>query len=453
MNTITLDISNIFAERTGKEGLDRATLHKTISALDEYNKSLVQSPYPFMKLPETRFQFNEMKNLAKKIKRRGIKNLVLLGIGGSSLGTETIFHALLHPFHNYDKASRGKKPRYFIVDNIDPNKINGIVEVIEPEIEKTLLVVISKSGGTPETISQFMTFKKIMEKRDGFQERVILITDKDKGLLNKIAQKEGYTILNVPEGVGGRFSVLTPVSLFPSMIMGLDIDEIADGAQAMSTHIENKTGMENMALVLAAILCLMDKNGKSIHVIMPYCERLSGFADWFRQLEAESLGKGGFGPTPTKSVGVTDQHSQLQLYVNGPKDKCIMFLYSAKDTRPIPDSFPYLDDTAYLAGKDMKDLFHAEFQGTRLSLTEAKTPNFTLFLEDINGYTMGALFYLFEMVILFLGVLYKVNAFDQPGVEQGKIYTKAIMGGKELETERIKIEALLSAPKTIITFS
>jgi glucose-6-phosphate isomerase len=298
-----------------------------------------------------------------------------------------------------------------------------------------------------------MTFKKIMEKRDGFQERVILITDKDKGLLNKIAQKEGYTVLNVPEGVGGRFSVLTPVGIFPAAMMGLNIDDIMDGAQAMSSHISGAIGVENMALAIAGILYHMDKNGKSIHVVMPYCERLSGFADWFRQLEAESLGKGGFGPTPTKSVGVTDQHSQLQLYVDGPKDKCIMLLYSAQDTRPIPDSFPYLDDTAYLAGKDMKDLFHAEFQGTRLSLTEAKTPNFTFFLEDINGYTMGALFYLFEMVTVYLGQLYKVDAFDQPGVEQGKIYTKTIMGEKGLEAEQTKIEALLSAPKTIITFS
>ena len=195
------------------------------------------------------------------------------------------------------------------------------------------------------------------------------------------------------------------------------------------------------------------KKGKPIHVIMPYCERLSGFADWFRQLESESLGKGGNGPTPTKSVGVTDQHSQLQLYIDGPKDKCVLFFYSAHDKRPIPDSFPYLDDVKYLAGKDLQELFLAEFQGTGLSLTDAGTPNFTLNVEEINSYTMGALFSLFEMAIVYLGALYKVNAFDQPGVEQGKIYTKAIMGKKGLEEERTRIEALFSSlPKTTITF-
>jgi glucose-6-phosphate isomerase len=225
-----------------------------------------------------------------------------------------------------------------------------------------------------------------------------------------------------------------------------------DGAQAMFSHIHNKAGMNNMAVVLSTILFCMDRQGKSIHVIMPYCERLSGFADWFRQLEGESLGKGGNGPTPIKSVGVTDQHSQLQLYVDGPKDKCVMFLHSAQDTRPIPDSFPHLDDVAYLAKKDMKELFNAEFRGTCLSLTDAGTPHLTLSVEEINSYTLGALFALFEMATLYMGVLYQVNAFDQPGVEQGKIYTKAIMGKRGLEAERSKIETLSSLSKTVITF-
>jgi len=210
--------------------------------------------------------------------------------------------------------------------------------------------------------------------------------------------------------------------------------------------------MDNMAFILAATLYGMDKAGKHIHVIMPYCERLSGFADWFRQLESESLGKNGNGPTPTKSVGVTDQHSQLQLYVDGPKDKCVMFFYSAEDNRRIPDSFPYLDDVSYLAGKDMKELFNAEFQGTALSLVDAGTPNLSITVEEISGRTLGALFSLFEMVIVYLGVLYKVNTFDQPGVERGKIYTKAIMGKKGLGDERSKIESLSSLSRTIITF-
>lgn len=450
---ITLDISNSFSDSIGPHGLDRNILEEQIAVLNGHNRDLAAAPCPFMKLPEIRFQFHEMKTIAETMKKKDIRNLVLLGIGGSALGTETIFNALLHPFHNYDEKVREKKPRYFIVDNIDPHKINAIVEIIRPEIEKTLLVVISKSGETPETITQFMIFKELMKKGGSdFQERIILITDKERGILNKIAKEDGYRTLNVPDGVGGRFSVLTPVGLFPAIVMDIDVNAIMDGAQTMLDHIKDKTGMDNMALALAGILYGMDKQGKSIHVIMPYCERLSGFADWFRQLEGESFGKGGNGPTPTKSIGVTDQHSQLQLYVDGPKDKCVMFFYSAQDKRLIPDSFPYLDDVAYLAGKDIQELFQAEFQGTALSLTDAGTPSFTFYVKEINAYTLGALFSLFEMVTLYLGVLYKVNAFDQPGVEQGKIYTKAIMGKKGLEKERYKIESLSSLSKTTIIF-
>ncbi len=244
-----------------------------------------------------------------------------------------------------------------------------------------------------------------MKKSDGYKERIILITDIEKGLLNKIAEKEGYPVLNLPPGIGGRFSVLTPVGLFPSALMGINIKKMSDGAAGMAAHIVRYDAEENMAFVLAAILYLMYKNGKPIHVMMPYCERLAAFADWFRQLEAESLGKKGLGPTPTKSVGVTDQHSQLQLYVEGPKDKCIVLLYSAAGEVPIPDSFDYLEDVAYLANKDMKDLFYAEFQGTRLSLTESGTPNISITLDEVSDYNIGALFYLFEMVTAFMGHL------------------------------------------------
>ncbi len=451
MKTIALDISNVLAEAVGGNGIDPGELTKTLSSVSDYYSKLLARPFPFMMLPEMRFQFDEMHALADKAAGMKIKNLVLLGIGGSSLGTQTIFDALLHPFHNQEERFREGKPRYFILDNIDPHKMAAIIETILPDIDRTLLVVISKSGETPETISQFMLFNELMKKSPGYKERIVLVTDREKGLLNKIAGKEGYPVLNVPDGVGGRFSVLTPVGLFPAAIMGIDIKRMSAGAAGMAAHIVRYDGEENMAFVLASILHLMDKAGKKIHVVMPYCERLAGFADWFRQLEGESLGKKGLGPTPTRSMGVTDQHSQLQLYVDGPKDKCIVLLYSATREVPIPASFDYLEDVQYLANKDMKSLFHAEFQGTRLSLTEAKTPNISIDLDEVSDYNLGALFYLFEMVIAIMGHLLGVNAFDQPGVEQGKIYTKAMMGKKGLEKEKEHTEALLlRRAKTIV---
>ncbi len=452
MKTITMDLSNALAAAVGQNGIEENDFRLTLGKISEYYTRLLTKPFPFMTLPSTPFQVKEMYDLADKISKMNIKNLVILGIGGSSLGTQTIFEALLHPFHNQEEQFRNGKPRYFILDNIDPHKMTAVVETVLPDIDRTLLVVISKSGETPETISQFMLFNEFMKKSDGYKDRIVLITDIETGLLNKIAGKEGYPVLNLPPGIGGRFSVLTPVGLFPSALMGINIKKLADGAAGMAAHIVRYDGDENMAFVLAAILYLMYKNGKPVHVMMPYCERLAAFANWFRQLEAESLGKKGVGPTPAKSVGVTDQHSQLQLYVEGPKDKCVMLLYSATSEVPIPDSFSYLEDVAYLANKNMKDLFHAEFQGTRMSLTDAGTPNIAITLDEVSDYNVGALFYLFEMVIAFMGNLLGINAFDQPGVEQGKIYAKAMMGKPGFEKEKEKTDNFLCCPVRQVIF-
>lgn len=452
MKTITLDLTNVLAETLGDNGLGRMEFNKTLGLISEFYTKLLASPYPFMLLPNNYFQFVEMLDLAEKAVNKNIKNLVIAGIGGSSLGTQAIFGALLHPFHNYEERFREGKPRYFVLDNIDPHTMTAAIETILPDIDRTYLIVVSKSGETPETMSQFMLFNELMRKSPGYKERIIIITDQKEGPLHEITKREGYRMLNLPPGIGGRFSVLTPVGLFPAALMGINIKKLVDGAAGMAAHIVRYDGDENMAFVLAAILYLMMQNGKKIHVMMPYCERLSGFADWFRQLEAESLGKRGLGPTPTKSMGVTDQHSQLQLYTEGPKDKFVMFLYSATQEAPIPASFDdYLDDVAYLANKDMKSLFYAEFQGTRLSLAEAKTPNVSLTLDEVSDYNLGAAFYLFEMIIALVGHLMAVNPFDQPGVEQGKIYTKAMMGKEGFDNEREYINTLMCCPaKTVI---
>jgi len=453
MKHVTLDITNILSKTIGDEGLDWALLLSVAAKVEEFKKTVYNNtPFPFMDFNLLRSHLKDIYKVGESIKGLNIKNLILLGIGGSSLGTETIFHALLDPLHNMERNKIGNAPRYFILDNIDPHRIKRIAELVKKENEETLLVVISKSGETPETMSQFMVFKDILSTGKDYKKRIVIITDKNKGMLREIVKKEGYLSLPVPEGIGGRFSVLTPVGMFPAWIMSIDVKEILNGAQSMSEHIENSDYKKNLAVIIASILYAMDKKGKIMHVMMPYCERLNAFADWFRQLEAESLGKKGRGPTPLKSIGVTDQHSQLQLYIDGPKDKFITFLFCVNDSQPIPESIPYLEGLDYLAGKDMKELFRAEFLGTRRSLTEAKTPNITITLDEINPFNIGALFFLYEMVITFMGFLYELNAFDQPAVELGKIYTKAIMGKKGLEEKRQIIEQELTKERYIIEF-
>lgn len=452
MKHITLDITNVLSNTIGKEGIDSVSLWEVGAKIDKYKRVIYKKPYAFMDFNLLGSYMEEIYKKTESLKGLKIKNLVLLGIGGSSLGTETIFNALLHPLHNIEESARDKKPRYFILDNIDPHRIKHIVELIKMQRDETLLIVISKSGETPETMSQFMVFKDVLSQSNDYKKRIIIITDSNKGMLREIVKNEGYASLSVPEGIGGRFSVLTPVGMFPSCVMGLDIEGIIKGAQNMSEHIEKTSFKKNLAIILASILFLMERNNKHLHVVMPYCERLNAFADWFRQLEAESLGKRGIGPTPLKSVGVTDQHSQLQLYIDGPKDKCIMFLYCPADKQPIPNSIPYIDELNYLVDKDMAELFHAEFLGTRRSLTEANTPNITITLDEINPFNLGALFFLYEMVITFMGFLYEINAFDQPAVELGKIYTKAIMGKKGLEDKKRIIEKELTKKRALIEF-
>jgi len=452
MKRIEIDINGVLKKTIGNEGLSEEDIYQVSDKLDEFKKKLYKTPYPFMDLGLIRSYIPDIEVIKRSTQKIKAKNLVILGIGGSSLGTETIFHALLNPFHNLDPNCRGLKPRYFILDNIDPHKINRVIDIIEKEKDKTILVVISKSGETPETMSQFLLFKEILNTSKNPHQRIIIITDSKKGMLREIVNKEGYPSLPVPEGIGGRFSVLTPVGLLPSALMDIKIEELVKGAEDMSEYIKKIPHKKNMAILLAAILYLMDNKGKKMHVMMPYCERLSAFADWFRQLEAESLGKGSNGPTPVKSIGVTDQHSQLQLYIDGPKDKCITFICHEGENRYIPDSFPYLPDLDYLSGKDMKDLFYAEFLGTRRSIIEAKTPNITIKVNEINEYNLGALFFLYEMIIAFMGKLYDINAFDQPGVELGKIYTKAVMGKKGLEKQKKTIEKDLKIKGQSISF-
>ncbi|HPP06943.1 MAG TPA: hypothetical protein PLW88_06200 [Syntrophorhabdaceae bacterium] len=452
MTHLTLDITNVLSKTIGDEGIDRVLLGNVASKINRFKKTVYDTPYPFMDFSLLRSHLKDVNRVAEDLKKTKINNLILLGIGGSSLGTETIFHALLDPLHNLKKERKNNAPRYFILDNIDPSRIKQLADLAKAERKETLLIVISKSGETPETMSQFMVFKDILSIDKDYKKRIVIVTDKNKGMLREIAKREGYPSLPVPEGIGGRFSVLTPVGMLPASIMGIDIKKILDGAEEMSKHIEEAYYRKNLAVVIASILYLMDKKGKPMHVMMPYCERLNAFADWFRQLEAESLGKKGRGPTPLKSTGVTDQHSQLQLYIDGPKDKCITFLYSVDECLPIPDSFSYIEELNYLAGKDMKALFHAEFLGTRRSLTDAKIPNITITLDEISPFNIGALFFLYEMVIAFMGFLYEVNAFDQPAVELGKIYTKAIMGKKGLEEKGRIIEKELKGKRVLIEF-
>jgi len=388
----------------------------------------------FYDLPDA--DISEILALAERC-RADCDAVVVLGIGGSALGTTAVATALLHPWHNLLSADRRGAPRLFVLDNIDPTEIAALLDMLDPA--RTVFNVISKSGETAETMSQFLVAADWLKKSFGgrWTDRVVMTTGPAAGSSGqKLVRELGLTWLPVPENVGGRFSVLTPVGLFPLAVVGGDVRSLLDGAAAIRDRCLVPDLRANPAYTLAALLYLLDTaNGKHTAVLMPYSQLLRDVADWFCQLWAESLGKENrhgqkTGQTPVKARGVTDQHSQLQLYLDGPNDKVIMFIGVDRVARDIdiPAALPETEGSGYLTGHTMSRLLDAERVGTEVSLRNGCRPNLTISLPEVNAHTVGQLLFLFETATAMAGELYELNAFDQPAVQQIKDATHAIMG-------------------------
>lgn len=379
-----------------------------------------------------------VKEYAAMVKGK-FENILVLGIGGSALGGSAICEALLKPFWNQlSDEQRNKMPKIFFLDNIDPDQINGLLDILD--LKKTLVNVITKSGSTAETMSQFMIVKDRLEQElgDDYRKNIVATTDKNAGILRQISNEEGYKTFVVPDDVGGRFSVFSAVGLLPFSLVGIDIDELMQGVKDMDLALKNTDIHHNIAAQNALIHFLMDtKKGKNLSVMMPYSSKLKYVSDWFVQLWAESLGKNkdnngnyvNIGPTPIKALGATDQHSQIQLYNEGPNDKIINFIRVKEfdTTLQIPKIFEYTG-IGYLGGKTINDLINAEAQATKVALVDYQRPNVTLTLSKVCAYDLGQLIYMLEVQTAIAGELYNINTFNQPGVEQAKNYTYALMG-------------------------
>ncbi|MBS5803395.1 MAG: glucose-6-phosphate isomerase [Brachyspira sp.] len=379
-----------------------------------------------------------VKEYASMIKDR-FENILVLGIGGSALGGIAVTEALLKPYWNLlTEERREGLPRIFFLDNIDPDAISSLLDILD--LKKTLVNVITKSGSTAETMSQFMIVKDRLEKElgDTYRYNFVATTDKKTGVLRQIAEQEGYKTFVVPDDVGGRFSVFSAVGLLPLALVGIDIDAIVNGVKDMDLALKNTDIRENIAAQNALIHYLMDtKKGKNLSVMMPYSSRLKYVSDWYVQLWAESLGKNkdkngadvNIGPTPIKALGATDQHSQIQLYNEGPNNKVINFIRVEEfdTTLEIPRIFEYTG-IGYLGGKTINQLINAEADSTRVALSDYCRPTVTITLPKVDGYNVGQLLYMLEVQTAIAGELYNINTFNQPGVEQAKNYTYALMG-------------------------
>ncbi len=379
-----------------------------------------------------------VKEYASMVKDR-FENILVLGIGGSALGGMALTEALLKPYWNLlSDEQREGLPKIFFLDNIDPDTMTGLLDFLD--LKKTLVNVITKSGDTAETMSQFMIVKDRLEKElgDNYRYNVVATTDKRTGILRQIAEQEGYKTFVVPDDVGGRFSVFSAVGLLPLALVGIDIDSIINGIKDMDLELKNTNIHDNIAAQNALIHYLLDtKKGKNISVMMPYSSRLKYISDWYVQLWAESLGKNKdkdgndvhIGPTPVKALGATDQHSQIQLYNEGPNNKIINFIRVKEfdKTLEIPNIFEYTG-IGYLGGKTINQLINAEADSTRVALTDYNRPTVTITIDKVDGYNLGQLLYMFEVQTAIAGELYNINTFNQPGVEQAKNYTYALMG-------------------------
>ncbi len=394
----------------------------------------------YANLPGRRDYRDSVMELAGRYRGK-VTDLVVLGIGGSALGNIALQQALNPSTYNLLSDAKRPGPRLFVLDNADPALIGDTLGLLGRRLKSTLFNVISKSGGTAETASAFMVVREMLRKRlgDGFADHIVATTDTESGILHDIAAADGYATLAVPGDVGGRFSVLSPVGLFSAAMCGIDIDALLAGAAAMAGKIKSAPAPANPACILAAVKYLMyAEKGKHIHVMLPYSNRLASLADWNKQLWAESLGKENdragrkvfVGPTPVSALGATDQHSQIQLYREGPNDKLIVFLEVEKHPSEvrIPDVFGQVGKLAYLRKVKISKLLNAEKQATEYALAKSNRPSVTIRFDAITPEAVGAFIFLYEFTTSLMGEMLDINAYDQPAVELGKKATFALLG-------------------------
>jgi len=397
-------------------------------------------------LPYRRDDLAEIHEIARSC--RAFRNFVVLGIGGSALGARAVFDGCLPAYRNLLGDDRRGGPRLFVAENIDPDTFTSLLEVAPPE--ETVYNVISKSGTTIETLSQFLIVWEMLRARAGasVKDHVVVTTDPSNGFLRKLARAHGLRSLPVPPNIGGRYSVLSAVGLLPAAIAGISPEELLAGAARMDERCRGSLYKENPALALAGAHVLMDRaKGKTATVMMPYADGLRSFAEWFCQLWGESLGKrrtpageprSPVGQTPIHATGATDQHSQLQLYVDGPNDKLFTLVAVGESETEVlvPRSCPpelAEEKLGHIPGHAMGEILAIEREATELALRAAERPVMVLEVPRLSADSIGQMFYLYEWATIAAGLLYHVDPFDQPGVEEGKRLTHAAMGKPGLE--------------------
>ena len=421
ISRLAIDCAGFLKDTIGETGVSNEEIKALSPKLDNLRKQIKEwqnsDTVNFLNLPE-KTDLDEIEQLGQECSRN-FKRTLVFGIGGSSLGAEMLSRTLGYRSHSNQVD---------FYDNVDPGTF---CEVYDARWSDTLCLVISKSGNTAETLSQYQTVLPHMERylgEGGARDHTIIITENKDGALYKIAQQIGIKVITHPP-IGGRFSVLSVVGLLPAYISGVDISGVLEGARSMVKRCTQSDILENPAFFNGAAQFLHSEKGRTMSVFMPYADNLRLLVNWYRQLWAESLGKidkdgNNRGLSPVENHGVTDQHSQLQLMLEGPDDKQVTFLAHPgirHRGKRVPMRFQKLPAVAPLAGHTMGELFLSELMGTRETLSLYGRPNRTFSLHDRDAYAIGELIMLLEMETVVVAELMGVNAFDQPAVEENKL--------------------------------
>lgn len=464
---VRVDVNGALDAVVGDGGIRVESLEELAPRAAEVHASLAArrrgKELRFPDLPFERSESRRIVELARDV-RAEFDTLVVLGIGGSALGARALYGALRPPFHGCRPGSEERGARLIVADNVDPRTFAAILDEVDPH--RTAFNVISKSGETVETMSEFLIVRERLLKVLGavdYTRRVIVTTDTASGPLRQIVNDEGFRSLAIPPSIVGAYSMLTAVGLFPAAVAGIDVAELLAGAAAMDERCRSESLFENPAYLHGAVQYLAaSRHGKGVRVIMPYADALGGLADWFVQLWAEGLSGGrevdgarvATGQTPLRARGASDQHSLLQLLLEGPNDKMVT-LVRVEDhglRMEIPTGYADLEAVGYLGGRALGEILNLEERATEISLAKRGRMTTTLHVPAVNPFTVGQLVSLLQTETVFTAALLGVDPFRQPSIEAGRRLSHAMAGRRGLEGERVEIEGWMQkkSPRFVI---
>jgi glucose-6-phosphate isomerase len=423
----TQDLTDCFSGEIGEGGLEPAVFDRYLAqseaALERIRTAYADNALPLLALPEKHDDLAEITAVADRF-RSSFDDVVILGTGGSSLGGQTLCSLADSGF-----GPRPGAPRLHFMDNVDPHTFDGLIRSVN--WQRTGIIAISKSGSTAETLFQLGVLLQALREHvpdDEVADHVVAITEATENPVTVIARGLGCTVLEHHAAIGGRYSVLSVTGMLPAAIAGLDIARLRAGAATITGPLLSGAATADIPPAAGAALAVgLNRNaGTRLTVLMPYCDRLADLGLWFCQLWAESIGKQGEGTTPVRAIGTVDQHSQLQLYLDGPADKMFSLILTetAGQGAAVPAEFSDIDGLSYLAGRTMGDLLAVAGRATAETLANNGRPTRVFHVPVVDEMSMGALMMHFMVETMIMADLIGVNAFDQPAVEESKILAR-----------------------------